>query len=208
MNDPKAPLPPDQAFDQLGQITRQLHQAIVDLGVDVQLQQIAHEIPDARDRLSYVGQMTEQAAHQVLGLVEAARPGCAHLQEHAQGRLRDLDRLIGDEKAGPAQLRDGLCQARTLVAAAGEQAALQGRTLDDIMLAQSFQDLSGQVIKKVIDVISRTETQLLQLLHESAPEHVVAAVSASNAAALQGPMTPDKALKQDDVDDLLASMGF
>jgi chemotaxis protein CheZ len=75
-------------------------------------------------------------------------------------------------------------------------------------MAQDFQDLSGQVIKKVIDIISRTEGQLLQLLKESAPEHVMAAVAAANSGPLQGPQMPDKALKQDDVDDLLASMGF
>jgi chemotaxis protein CheZ len=65
----------DEAFEKLGHITRQLHQAMTELGIDVQLHQIAHEIPDARDRLSYVGQMTETAAHKVLGLVEEAAAG-------------------------------------------------------------------------------------------------------------------------------------
>ena len=60
--DDATPLAPDQAFGRLGQITRQLHQAMTELGFDVDLQHIAHEIPDARDRLSYVGQMTETAA--------------------------------------------------------------------------------------------------------------------------------------------------
>lgn len=208
MTDTTPPLRPEQAFDQLGQITRQLHQAMTELGVDVHLHRIAHEIPDARDRLSYVGHMTEEAAHKVLGLVEAAHPGCAHLAEHALGSQRELARLIDDPDADASQLRDGLRQAQAFVSAAGEQARVQAQTLDDIMMSQSFQDLSGQVIKKVIDIISRTESQLLQLLRESAPEHVVAAANATNAAGLQGPMTPDKALKQNDVDDLLASMGF
>ena len=75
------------------------------------------------------------------------------------------------------------------------------------MMTQDFQDLSGQVIKRVIDIISRTETELLQLLTQTAPEHLAAAAAASGAH-LQGPQTPEKALKQDDVDDLLASMGF
>lgn len=201
------PLGPDEAFGRLGHITRQLHQAMTELGFDVDLQHIAHEIPDARDRLAYVGQMTETATHRVLGLVEAAKPGCAHLVEHAGGCRRDLARLVDDPAASAADLRDGLRQALAFVGGASGFARQQEGALTEIMMSQEFQDLSGQVIKKVIDIISRTENQLLNLLKESAPEHVAAAAAAS-AASLQGPMTPEKALKQDDVDDLLASMGF
>jgi chemotaxis protein CheZ len=202
------PLGPDESFDRLGSITRQLHQAMTELGFDVHLQRIAHEIPDARDRLSYVGQMTESAAHKVLGLVEVAKPECSHLLEHALGTQRRLDRLLADGSPAPAGLRDDLQGLAGFVRAAATHADNQERTLTEIMMAQDFQDLSGQVIKKVIDIISRTENQLLQLLKETAPEHVVAAVAAANAATLQGPLTPDKALKQDDVDDLLAQLGF
>ena len=203
-----SPLSPDATFDRLGHITRQLHQAMTELGVDVHLHRIAHEIPDARDRLSYVGQMTETAAHKVLGLVEAAKPGCTHLAEHAQGSQRDLARLLDNHGAGAPELRDGLKQVQAFVDAAGNHAQQQEQTLTEIMMSQDFQDLSGQVIKKVIDIINRTEQQLLQLLKETAPEHVIAAVAAANSESLQGPQAPDKALKQDDVDDLLAQMGF
>jgi chemotaxis protein CheZ len=118
-----------------------------------------------------------------------------------------LERLPEGSPA-PAGLRDDLQGLAGFVRAAATHADNQERTLTEIMMAQDFQDLSGQVIKKVIDIISRTENQLLQLLKETAPEHVVAAVAAANAATLQGPLTPDKALKQDDVDDLLAQLGF
>ena len=97
-------LEPGQAFDRLGQITRQLHQAIGELGLDVHLHRIAVEIPDARDRLSYVGQMTERAAHKVLGLVESAKPECAQVAEHAQGAQRELDRLtVAEARRGLAE---------------------------------------------------------------------------------------------------------
>lgn len=201
-------LGPDEAFDRLGHITRQLHQAMSELGFDVHLQRIAHEIPDARDRLTYVGQMTESAAHKVLGLVEAAKPECTHLAEHALGQQRDIERVLADSAASAPSLRDSLHRMVAFVHTAAQHAENQERTLTDIMMSQDFQDLSGQVIKKVVDIISRTETQLLQLLKETAPEHVTAAMAAANAEQLQGPMTPDKALKQDDVDDLLAQMGF
>ena len=201
---PNSTLTAEQAFDQLGQITRQLHEAMTQLGIDVHLHRIAHEIPDARDRLSYVGQMTEHAAHKVLGLVESAKPECSHLLEHAQGPQRQIERLLTE----PAGLRDGLRSLTDFVRAATTLADNQERTLTDIMMAQDFQDLSGQVIKKVIDIISRTENQLLQLLKSTAPEHVAVAVAAAQCEQLQGPQAPDKAMQQDDVDDLLAQMGF
>lgn len=203
-----ASLSPAQAFDQLGHITRQLHEAMTQLGFDVHLHRIAHEIPDARDRLAYVGQMTEQAAHKVLGLVETAKPECGRLQQQAQGAQQQIEQLLGAAEAGAAPLRQGLQSLTGFVQAATTLADQQERTLTDIMMSQDFQDLSGQVIKKVIDIISRTENQLLQLLKDTAPEHVAAAVAAAQAEQLQGPQTADKAMKQDDVDDLLAQMGF
>ena len=87
----------------------------------------------------------------------------------------------------------------------------QANVLSDIMMAQDFQDLSGQVIKKVIDIITRTEIQLVQLLVDSTPrpdgkEEEVAFTGETHQ--LQGPQNTAAALAQNDVDDLLASMGF
>ena len=82
------------------------------------------------------------------------------------------------------------------------------------MMAQDFQDLSGQVIQKVIDIITRTELQLVQLLVDSSPEQAspekeqVLASATVDTHVLDGPQTADKALQQSDVDDLLASLGF
>ena len=101
----------------------------------------------------------------------------------------------------------------------------QASALSDIMMAQDFQDLSGQVIKKVIDIITRTEVQLVRLLLESAPKDIAEAAAATvmgttpdgtplkeaatvDTHTLEGPQSADKAMKQDDVDDLLASLGF
>lgn len=195
----------DEAFARLGLITRQLHQAMSELGFDAHLQRIASEIPDARERLSYVGRMTEDAAHKVLGLVDGARPACAALRDAARDHGAALDALPLDG-AGP-ELARGLGAAREFARRTEAAAVQQDGVLGEIMMSQDFQDLSGQVIKKVIDIISRTETQLLQLLSQSAPEHLAVAAAAANEQ-LQGPQTPDKALKQDDVDDLLSSLGF
>lgn len=86
----------------------------------------------------------------------------------------------------------------------------QADVLSDIMMSQDFQDLSGQVIKKVIDIISRTELQLVQLLVDSAPHIEKGPEDAFTGEThqLQGPQAASAALAQDDVDNLLASLGF
>lgn len=179
----------DHAFQQqLGGIVRQLHDALRTLGYDQVLQEVAHEIPDARERLAYVGQMTERAANTVLTLVDAAKPGCHDLAEEGQA-------LLAEEATDAAALRHYI--RRSI-----DNAQAQQDVLNDIMMAQDFQDLSGQVINKVIGIITRTEQQLVELLVNTveAPQ--------KDSAELAGPQVPDKALKQDDVDDLLASLGF
>jgi chemotaxis protein CheZ len=179
----------DDTLHQLGGIVRQLHDALHTLGYDHVLQEVASEIPDARERLAYVGQMTEQAASRVLTLVDEAKPTCGAL-------VAEGEALLADAGTDPALLRSFV--QRSVSAARSQQ-----ETLNDIMMTQDFQDLSGQVINKVISIITRTEQQLVELLvHSTDP------APAKAQEALAGPQVPDKALKQDDVDDLLASLGF
>ena len=178
-------LMPDETRQQIGGIVRQLHDALQTLGYDTVLHEVTQEIPDARERLAYVGAMTEQAADRVLTLVDMAKPECTSLME--QGRAL----LAADPP--PDQLK-------AFAERSVEVASLQQDALNDIMMAQDVQDLSGQVINKVIKIISRTEKQLLELLVSHTPPPKVEVT-----AKLEGPQTPDKAMKQDDVDDLLAS---
>jgi chemotaxis protein CheZ len=181
-------LMPDETRQQLGGIVRQLHDALQTLGYDAVLHEVTREIPDARERLAYVGAMTEQAADRVLTLVDMAKPECTSLVE--QGRAL----LAADPPTD---------QLKAFAERSVEVASLQQDALNDIMMAQDFQDLSGQVINKVIKIITRTEKQLLELLVSHTPPPKI-----EDTAKLEGPQTPDKAMKQDDVDDLLASLGF
>ncbi|WP_294766639.1 protein phosphatase CheZ [uncultured Rhodoferax sp.] len=207
------PLSKEEAFARLGSITREMHEALTALGGN-QLHAIVQEIPNARDRLAYVGKMTEDAANKVLTLVENAKPECDDLATRGVELGDSLARLA----ASPDMSVD---KARGLMVVCGKYAQRTARfaegqssVLSDIMMAQDFQDLSGQVIKKVIDIITRTEMQLVQLLIDSSPDTRVQEKAASSEPVtvdnhvLEGPQTADQALKQDDVDDLLASLGF
>jgi len=144
-----------------------------------------HELPDACGRLLYVKEMTEKAANKVFALVDRTQAQAAELQKQAE--------LL--EAAGlPAEA----------VALLRQQAEHQQAWATELLMSQDFQDLSGQVINKVIGLMSSVEKPLEALLTQAG----TTAQDHTQAGDLAGVQTPDKALKQDDVDDLLASLGF
>ena len=203
------PISKEDAFARLGSITREMHEALSVLGGN-QLHTIVEEMPNARDRLAHVGKMTEEAANKVLNLVDKAKPECDDLSKRGIELSQSIAKMAASQDLSVERARAlmGLCgkfAERTATFASG-----QADVLSDIMMAQDFQDLSGQVIKKVIDIISRTEMQLVQLLVDSAPqaEKEEAAAFTGETHQLQGPQATDAALAQGDVDDLLASLGF
>lgn len=207
------PLSKEEAFARLGNITREMHEALTALGGN-QLHEIVQEIPNARDRLAYVGKMTEDAANKVLTLVEIAKPRCDDLSTRGEELSKSLERIAAKPDLGVDQARGMVVTCSKFAASTAEFASKQSEVLSDIMMAQDFQDLSGQVIKKVIDIITKTELQLVQLLIDSSPEPVAKASAEAGVPAsvddhvLEGPQTDNSALKQGDVDDLLASLGF
>ena len=208
------PLSKEEAFARLGSITREMHEALSVLGAN-QLHNIVEEIPNARDRLAYVGKMTEDAANKVLNLVEEAKPACDDLAKRGDELGAALTRLAQSADYSDEKAKGLLVTCGKFAHSTAQFSSKQAEVLSDIMMAQDFQDLSGQVIKKVIDIITRTEMQLVQLLIDSSPDAVVSTKAAATEGTvsvddhvLEGPQTADNALKQDDVDDLLASLGF
>jgi chemotaxis protein CheZ len=170
------------------------------------------EIPDARDRLTHVGKMTEDAANKVLTLVETAKPACDDLAKRGIELGNSLSRMAASEDLTIERAKGLMVVCGKFAENSAKFADNQASVLSDIMMAQDFQDLSGQVIKKVIDIISRTEMQLVHLLIESAPEGTASDATSVPVTVdnhqLQGPQDANQALQQNDVDDLLASLGF
>jgi len=206
------PLTKEEAYARLGSITREMHEALTVLGGN-QLHSIVQEIPNARDRLAYVGKMTEDAANKVLTLVEIAKPECDDLSSRGVELGQSLVRMAEAQDLSVERARGLMKVCGKFAESTAQFAGNQSAVLSDIMMAQDFQDLSGQVIKKVIDIITRTEMQLVQLLIDSSPEPAAAEKAEAGEVTvdnhvLEGPQTAENALKQDDVDDLLASLGF
>jgi chemotaxis protein CheZ len=199
----------DNVFQRLGQMTRQLHDTLRELGYDRALEEAAKAIPDARQRLAYVAQMTEQAASRVLNATDIARPIQDGLQAEAAALSGRWDRLFGGDlsvdefKALAGDTRNYLDGVPARTAATNEQ-------LMEIMMAQDFQDLTGQVIKKIVDLAQRMETELLQVLIEAMPKDMKfeAPEGLLNGPVMNADGRTDVVANQEQVDDLLESLGF
>jgi chemotaxis protein CheZ len=194
---PEGDDPSKAMFNRVGNITRQLHDALKELGLAERLQEAAAELPDAQSRLNYIAKLTGEAAEKVLSSVDKAKAK----QEEIISISRTLTGLFPAKPALAEQLdRLKVCGEET------------DQHLTDIMMAQDFHDLTGQVVQRVLKLSSTIEEQLVKLLVDVAP--LAAASAAANAGhQLQGPVVnpegrSDVATSQQDVDDLLASLGF
>ena len=202
-------IPQDEMLARVGQMTRTLHDNLRGLGFDKLIAKAAHEIPDARDRLDYVAKMTEQAAQRVLTATELASPIQDRIEADAGSISRDWQAAMA---AGFSEQQCRALAERT-VAFLGETrdgAAVTKQQLMDIMMAQDFQDLTGQVIKKVTELAQNIEEQLVQLLVDYSPAEVRREVG---NGLLNGPQinptgNADVVSSQGQVDDLLESLGF
>ena len=189
----------------IGQLTRQLHDSLNELGYAEKLRGSMGELPDAQSRLSYIARLTGEAAEKVLNRVEQAK---AQHDFIAQETRRVVTSLVKDPVAAVA--KGEIMNFLTDVERVTKEADLH---LTEIMMAQDFHDLTGQVIARVVNLAATIEEQLVQLLIQTAPPSVQSAPIEVPREHLAGPVvdperTPDVVTNQSQVDDLLASLGF
>ncbi len=190
-----------EVFIQVGTITRLLHDTLAQLGVMPQLQRAADGLPDARSRLNYIAQKTASAAEKVLNTVDSAKAEQASIA----AKTRELAEVLTASPVKAVASGAVLNFVQDVEAAT----ARTDQHLTDIMLAQDFHDLTGQVVAKVVTLANDLEGSLLKLLMQVIPadqQHKVEQV-------LQGPVVDaegrtDVVSNQGEVDDLLASLGF
>ena len=205
------PVAHEEMLVRVGQMTRMLHDNLRGLGFDKLIAKAAHDIPDARDRLDYVARMTEQAAERVLNATETASP----LQDRIEAGAADLAaqwRSLLESRMPEEQCRAMAQHTLAFLDGTRTDAALTKRQLLDIMMAQDFQDLTGQVIKRVTELAHGLEQQLVQLLIDYSPGEAKRDAAPANSL-LNGPQihptdNPDVVSDQGQVDDLLESLGF
>ena len=189
----------------IGQLTRQLHDSLNELGYAEKLRGSMGELPDAQSRLSYIARITGEAAEKVLNRVEQAK---AQHDFIAQETRRVVTSLVKDPVAAVAkgEIMNFLTDVERVTKEADSH-------LTEIMMAQDFHDLTGQVIARVVNLAATIEEQLVQLLIQTAPPSVQSAPIEVPREHLAGPVvdperTPDVVTNQSQVDDLLASLGF
>lgn len=205
-------------FEQVGHMTREVHEALMAFALDERLDRMAEaEMPDARDRLRYVISLTEQAATRTLTLVEDAFPLTERLIERSDRLRKQLAQVAANEADNQrlVEVIHTLCDYLDSVLGVGN--ALKSQ-LSEVMMAQEFQDLSGQLLMRVINLLEQLESKMVGLLHLTSPE----LASGDGQKKINepsddlqkgaGPALPkassDVVKNQDDVDDLLASLGF
>ena len=205
---PAASGPVADVHQQLGALTRQLHDSLNGLGLADKVKDWAGELPDAKSRLSYIARLTGQAAEKVLNQVDQAKAQ----HDHIAAETRRIGALITKDPV--AAVAGG--HVMNFITDVEQASKKVDDHLTEIMMAQDFHDLTGQVIAKVVNLAATIEEQLVLLLLQTAPPEAAAKAAAPATAyvpALAGPVVAGQAhtdvvTDQSQVDDLLASLGF
>ena len=210
-------------YKEVGTLTRSLHDAIRDFQVEsVDLiageSDSATKITDASDRLNYVIELTNSAANKTMDMVDNSVPVASELQTQAKELRKDWNRLIQRDLT-PQEFRDLYKRIDVFLQYTENSAAALHSNLNTILLEQGYQDLTGQVIARVNDLIRDVEERLVHLVtvagrvdsisgieyQEKAPEQDD---TRGHGPAINKQNSPEVLHSQDEVDDLLSSLGF
>ena len=202
-------------FERLGTIVRMLHDSLRELGYDRSLSEVASQIGDAKGRLEYIATLTEQAANKVLNAIDVGMPEQESIAETAKN-IEDRWNTLYAGKMSVEEFKTLAADSRQFASRVAASADAEKARLLEIMMAQDFQDITGQLIKKIVNITNKTEHELAHLLKDNAPPEMKAAIEAAEAKAaeekpvelMQGPSVTGVAMVQDDVDNLLAELGF
>jgi len=200
----------EAVFNRLGHMARSLHDTLGELGYDKLLEKTVTAIPDAKDRLAYVANLTEQAACRVLNATDIANPLVEDIQKRSMELGAAWDKVFANQ-VSPEQFRQLAIDTRAFLnKQLPEKTQATHAQLTEIMMAQDFQDLTGQVIKKIVILAQELETGLMSVLIDVVPE---AKRTEEVATLMNGPVInaegrTDVVINQEQVDDLLDSLGF
>ena len=204
-------------FQEIGRLTRELHDAINSFVVDSNLADLAQsEMPNAAERLTHVINMTEEAANTTLAAVEEAMPAAQVLRADSQHLAASWERFKAREM-NVDDFRSLSHELEVFLRDTQANADNLNTKLSEVLMAQGFQDLTGQTIRKVIDLVHDVEGKLVELVRLSGAERGSQKRPEDGAQdrdiKAQGPIIQgidkvDAVQGQDEVDDLLSSLGF
>ncbi len=203
----------NNVVDQVGQLTRTLHESLRELGYDKRLENISAEVPEAQDKLTYIASKAEQAAERVLNATEIAMPIQEELSSASTNLSEQWKQALESQESSPddaEKYKNLIINTLTYLDSVPKQADATNAQLMEIMMAQDFQDLTGQVVSKVTKMVKDLEFELLQLLVANVPEEKRIGIDEGlmNGPVVNPEKRDDVVSDQEQVDDLLASMGF
>lgn len=200
----------EAVFNRIGHMARTLHDTLRELGYDKLLEQTVSALPDAKDRLAYVANLTEQAACRVLNATDIASPLVDDIENASVALGERWDKVFANQSS-VAEFKQLAEETRAYLK---DQVPAKTRAthaqLTEIMMAQDFQDLTGQVIKKVVVLAQELETGLMAALIDVLPEtkRTGEVESLMNGPVINAEGRSDVVVNQEQVDDLLDSLGF
>ncbi|MDJ0808372.1 MAG: protein phosphatase CheZ [Gammaproteobacteria bacterium] len=202
-----------QLFIEVGRLTRELHEAINGFLLDAKIAEMTNvEIPDAKERLNHVITMTQDSANRTLTAVEESIPLVVSLASQSDNLLQDWEKLRSRllDKEDFKDLSESLM---TFLNRAQEDSTTLHKNLSEVLMAQDFQDLTGQIIRRVINLVHDVEEKLVKLVRITGGKLNQTPQSHNDPHQLEGPTVPgvdqgEQMSSQDEVDDLLSSLGF
>lgn len=200
---------PHDVFRRVGSLTRTLHNALRELGYDKSVEQAVSALPDARARLNYIADLTGKAAEKVLSAVEESQKLNDSMAARAARLDAQWDRLYNNEMS-LEEFKVHAQESRAFTKEMSVGSSKMGGYLTDIMMAQDFHDLTGQVVNRIGNMAQGLEEQLVQLLLDTTPPSQRKQVEETflNGPAINAQGRTDVCNNQSQVDDLLDSLGF
>ncbi len=205
----------EDLFIEIGKLTRHLHEALTNFHLDSRITDIAaSEIPDAKDRLNYVIERTEEAANKTMDKVDHCNQLADVISKDSEELLVEWQKLYRRELS-PGDFRT-LCRRIESHLVKNKNTADQLHSgLSDVLLAQDYQDLTGQVIRQVITLVHDVEESMVNVIKMFGNMDGYAAAKSRTEVVkgVEGPIVnkvnrDDVVSGQDEVDDLLSSLGF
>jgi chemotaxis protein CheZ len=207
-----------ELFAEVGKLTRQLHDSLNNVQIDERIADLAsEEIPDAKSRLTYVIEETEKAANTTMDAVEASMPIAESLSERIEKIQPEWQKLM-TRQIKLEEFKPLCHDLNHFLSEASQESDKLMSLLTEVLMAQGYQDLTGQVIRRVIELVKEVEDSLVNMLtmFGGEPDSVATEKKAKKSVDSESPEGPiidadkrdDVVSGQDDVDDLLSSLGF
>lgn len=202
-----------EIFQEVGKITRQLHDSMNQFGLDARISELTDkDIPDAKERLNYVIEMTDEAAHTTLTAIEELLPMAEGLQDRSSTLLEQWNRFQQREMPYE-EFKSVSKEMGDFFEFSASTSTAISKKLYEVLMAQGFQDITGQIIRRVIQLVQEVENNMVELIRLSGDGDSTITKKSGTEPELAGPVVPSLATKgsvqsQDEVDDLLSSLGF